>query len=168
MENKLAPEFWAALETQFSSALEMSEENRAAQTVVSNLEEFLPLMAFLRDHPAAWFDHLSSISAVDWGTKLEPRFELVYHLFSYPLESAFCVRIFAEVVENSFVVPSLSELWPTAEWHEREIWDLFGIAFAAHPDLRRIFMPEDWQGHPLRKDYQNPKSYHGIQVEYYT
>ncbi len=93
---------------------------------------------------------LSDITGVD-RFPVEPRFELNYHLVSIPHRAVLCLRVRAH--GNDPVVPSVTTVWSTANWHEREIFDLFGVRFEGHPDLRRILMPEDWEGYPLRKDY---------------
>jgi len=96
------------------------------------------------------FVRLSSVTSVDWYPT-EPRFEVVYHLHSMRLNHRLRVKI--RVPEDDAVVPSVSSLWKAANWLEREVWDLFGIGFSGHPDLRRILMYEEFRGHPLRKDY---------------
>jgi NADH-quinone oxidoreductase subunit C len=113
-------------------------------------EALVPACRFLRDSPALAFQILSDATAVDrWP--IEPRFEVVYHLAS---ESRRCrLRLKVRLSENDASVPTISGLWPGANWLEREIWDLFGIRFEGHGDLTRLLMPEDWEGHPLRKDY---------------
>jgi len=107
---------------------------------------------FLRDEPELQFDLLASITGVDRLLLPDPvpRFEVVYHLYS--LHTKRRVRLKVRTDEDS-PIPSLTALWPTAGWHEREVFDMFGVRFDGHPDLRRILMPEDWEGHPLRKDY---------------
>ena len=96
------------------------------------------------------FDYLVDITSVDnYGD--DPRFTVVYHLYGYGHRCS--LRLKAEVNEEKGELPSVSGVWQTANWHEREIFDLFGVRFAGHPDLRRILMPEDWEGYPLRKDY---------------
>lgn len=127
----------------------------------------LSLMNQLLTADWAWFDHLSCLTAIDQGPEALPRFKLVYELFSYPHEQGIEVVCWAEFHQSRWVVPSVSKLWPTAQWHEREIYDLFGIHFNDNADLRRIFMPEDWVGHPLCRDYRDPDFYHGIAVGYY-
>lgn len=96
------------------------------------------------------FRYLADITAVD-RHPVEPRFEVNYHLYSLRLRQ--WLRVKARAGGNSPTVDSVTPIWPGANWHEREAFDLFGIRFAGHPDLRRILMPEDWQGHPLRRDY---------------
>jgi NADH-quinone oxidoreductase subunit C len=105
----------------------------------------------LREEPRLNFDFLSDISAVDYWKKKEPRFELVYQLLSLRDHSRLRVRI--PVPEDDPQVESLTPLWRGADFLEREIWDLFGIKFIDHPNLRRILLYEEFQGHPLRKDY---------------
>jgi NADH-quinone oxidoreductase subunit C len=114
----------------------------------------------LRDDSALAFATLLEITAVDYLPRT-PRFEVVYHLarlgvpdFPRPGPSAPAMRLRLKVmVEDGESVPTASVLYPAADWLEREVWDLFGITFAGHPDQRRLLMPEDWEGHPLRKDY---------------
>jgi NADH-quinone oxidoreductase subunit C len=96
------------------------------------------------------FNFLSDLSVMD-RFPLEPRFDVNYHLLSIPRRQA--VRVRVRLDSNDPVVDSATTVWPTAAWHEREAFDLFGVRFAGHPDLRRILMPENWEGHPLRKDY---------------
>jgi len=108
------------------------------------------VMAFLKDDPRLQFSMLVDITAVDHlGRK--PRFDVVYHLLSIPLKRR--LRIKVRVEDGEPTVDSLTPLWGDANWLEREVWDMFGIRFAEHPDLRRILLYEEFQGHPLRKDY---------------
>ena len=107
-------------------------------------------LAALRDHPDTRFDMLSDLTVVDYLGRA-PRFEVVYLLYS--LGRNHRLRVKAAVPEEDPLVPSVSSLWKAALWAEREAWDMFGIRFAGHPDLRRILMPDEWQGHPQRKDY---------------
>lgn len=125
------------------------------------------------------FDSLRCISGVDFckaetkkGQKLpfEEHLELVYHLYSHSLRHRLVIKIHLPRWQNDQPnelpeVASVASLWPTADWHEREVYDLMGVKFLDHPDLRRILCPEDWQGHPLRKDYQMPLEYHGIRAK---
>ena len=90
--------------------------------------------------------------------------DVLYHISSIPLEHAVILKLTVE--REGQKVPSLASLWRTADWHEREIFDLFGLEFSGHPDLRRILLPADWEGHPLRKDYVEQEKYHGIKVKY--
>jgi NADH/F420H2 dehydrogenase subunit C len=123
-------------------------------TFVVGRENLLLLVALLKDEPDLGFDRLSDICAVDY-LELErtPRFEMVYHLYS-AAEHRYA-RIRVPVDEDDAVVPSLTVVWPGANWFEREAFDLYGIEFANHPDLKRILTPDDWEGYPLRKDYEH-------------
>ena len=106
----------------------------------------------LRDTPSLRFNVLIEITAADYLPR-EPRFEVVYHLLSIPNRAR--VRLKVRVASNEIdgVVPTVQSVWPAAGWPEREVWDMFGIVFAGHGDLRRLLLPEDWDGHPARKDY---------------
>ena len=106
--------------------------------------------AILRDDPACPFNYLADLTAVDWYPS-EPRFEVVYHLLSIPKKER--VRLKAKLDGSSPVIESLTSVWPAANFYEREVFDLFGIRFTGHPHLERIMMPDNWEGHPLRKDY---------------
>lgn len=105
------------------------------------------------------FNRISTVTAVDWYPQ-EPRFEVVYHIHSIPDNSR--LRLKCRVGGETPSLPSVTSVWPGANWYEREAFDLFGINFEGHPYLRRIMMPDDWQGHPLRKDYP----VHGHKYDY--
>jgi NADH-quinone oxidoreductase subunit C len=107
------------------------------------------------------FDCLSNQSGVDYPQRGE--IEVVYHLYSYRLRHAFVLK--TAVPRDAATMPTVSSVWSTAIWQEREIFDLLGVTFEGHPDLRRILLPEDWVGHPLRKDFVEPTEYHGISTK---
>lgn len=123
---------------------------RGELTIVVSREELIGAAEFLRAEPGLQFDFLSDISAVD-RFPMEPRFEVNYHLLSIALRQILRLRVW--IPGKNPALPTIIPVWPTANWHEREIFDLFGIRFEGHPDLHRILMPDDWEGHPLRKDY---------------
>ncbi|NJL33115.1 MAG: NADH-quinone oxidoreductase subunit C [Chloroflexaceae bacterium] len=104
---------------------------------------------WLRDEADLQYTLLENLCGVDYLGRL-PRFEVVYHLFSFQNAHRLCLKV--GVPEEHPVVPSVTSVWPTANWHERETYDMFGIVFEGHPSLERILMPEEWAGHPLRKD----------------
>ncbi len=106
--------------------------------------------AILRDYPSCPFNYLCDLTAVDWHP-IEPRFEVVYHILSIPHKER--VRLKARVDGSSPVIESVTSVWPSANFYEREVFDLFGIRFTGHPHLERLMMPDNWEGHPLRKDY---------------
>jgi NADH-quinone oxidoreductase subunit C len=129
-------------------------------------EALLQACTFLRDDPRLYFDYLSCLSGLDLGPQ-DGRMGLVYHLMSIPHGHRIVLKAFvSRDLAATTALPSVADVWHSAEWHEREAYDLFGFRFVGHPDMRRILMPEDWEGHPLRKDYQNPATYHGIKTEY--
>ncbi len=112
-------------------------------------------LAFLRDDAETRFNYLSDITGVDWYPN-EPRFEVVYHLLSLPNKADPAkrrVRLKVKLDGNDARIDSAMPVFPNANFYEREVFDLFGVHFEGHPYLRRIMMPEDWEGHPLRKDY---------------
>jgi NADH-quinone oxidoreductase subunit C len=125
-------------------------EFRGETTVIVPLERLVRTAEYLATEPSLRFSFLSDITTVD-RYPIEPRFEVNYHLLS--IERRERLRLKVRVPGSEPVVPSVTPVWPTANWHEREIFDLFGIRFEGHPDLRRILMPEEWEGYPLRKDY---------------
>ena len=125
-------------------------EFRGETTVVVPASQLVRTAEFLVSEPSLRFTFLSDLSAVD-RFPLEPRFELNYQLLS--IEKVLKLRLRVKLPGADPVVPTVTNIWPTADWHERENFDLFGIRFQGHPDLRRILMPEEWEGHPLRKDY---------------
>jgi NADH-quinone oxidoreductase subunit C len=113
---------------------------------------------YLHDDPDLAFDALSNQSGVDY--KAKDVIEVVYHLFSYRHRHAIVLKV--DVPRDNPVMPTVEGVWKAANWLEREIFDLLGVTFTGHPDLRRLLMPEDWIGHPLRKDFVEPEEYHGI------
>jgi NADH-quinone oxidoreductase subunit C len=137
----------------FADALRETVFYRGETTLVLAPAALVEVCVALRDAPALRYDYLADLTAVDWPDRT-PRYDVVYHLLS--LQTRARVRLKARVgqpEEDAPEVPSVVSVWPTANWYEREIFDLFGITFAGHPDLRRLVMPADWEGHPLRKDY---------------
>jgi NADH-quinone oxidoreductase subunit C len=113
---------------------------------------------FLKATPGLQFDFCEDLTAVDWPKRNV--IEVVVHLLSYQLKHSLKLKVEAD--RASPVVPSLYDVWKTTDWFEREVYDLFGVDFPGHPDLRRIMLPDDWVGHPLRKDYQEAGGWHGI------
>lgn len=120
-------------------------------TVVVPREHVVAVGTFLRTSPEARFDFLSDLCGADLGSEEEPRFEVNYHLFSTTRHHR--LRLKVRLNEDDAHVPTVTGVWRTANWHERETYDLLGVIFDGHPDLRRILLPDDWQGYALRKDF---------------
>ncbi len=123
---------------------------RGEALVTLDRTELLDTLASLKDDPGLSFGFLSDLTATDWPGRL-PRYWLAYHLLS--LEHGHRLRLKVGLAEDDATVPTVTSIHPTANWLEREVFDFFGVVFQGHPDLRRIIMPDDWDGHPLRKDY---------------
>jgi NADH-quinone oxidoreductase subunit C len=148
------------LQTQFKFEAEWEEE---MGRLTLPAEQILPVCEFLWKNPATYFDSLSCLTAIDQGPEAG-KMEVIYTLYSIPNHLTLHLRVILD--RSTPTISSVSSIWRTADWHEREAFDLLGIQFSGHPDLRRILLPEDWEGHPLRKDYVEQSKYHGIQVKY--
>ncbi|GAB4390050.1 MAG: NADH-quinone oxidoreductase subunit C [Thermodesulfovibrionales bacterium] len=139
------------LKEQFPSEVAAVEEFRGQVSVSVAKGRIVEICRFLRDEPELGFDLLRDLCGVDYLGRKTPRFEVVYHLYS--IRNRRILRLKAQVPEDDARIQSVVPVWIGADWHERECYDMYGIVFEGHPDLRRILMPEDWEGHPLRKDY---------------
>ena len=160
----------------FPQAIVETVEFRGEQTIVLKPEHLVAVCSYLQKNLKYTF--LSTVTAVDWFERV-PRYDVVYHLLSIPHRSELRLKVrvgergVGADLSQSPSVPTVVGVWPSANWYEREIYDLFGITFAGHPDLRRILMPMDWTTHPLRKDYplsgfDLPEPHWGGQVPYDT
>jgi NADH-quinone oxidoreductase subunit C len=143
------PAFITTAQSALSGAIERAAFWVGDWSLIVSAPRLPEVAAHLRDAPEALFDLCSDVTATDWPPRAE-RFDVVYMLYSTRLRHR--VRLKVRVSEGASV-PSVVAIWPAANWLEREVFDLFGIRFDGHPDLRRILMPDDWQGHPQRKDY---------------
>jgi NADH-quinone oxidoreductase subunit C len=143
------PAFVSSLQSALSGAIERVSYWVGDWTLVVPASRLLEVATYLRDTPGAQFDFCSDVTASDWPPR-ERRFDVVYCLYSIALRHRVRVKVRAADGE---AVPSVTGVWPAANWLEREVFDMFGIRFEGHPDLRRILMPDEWQGHPERKDY---------------
>jgi NADH-quinone oxidoreductase subunit C len=143
------PGFITALQATFPDAVQKVSYWVGDWTAIVDAARMIEVAAYLRDAPAARFDFCSDVTASDWPVRAK-RFDVIYCLYSVPLRQRIRLKVQAGDGEG---VASVTGVWPAANWLEREIFDLFGIRFEGHPDLRRILMPDDWQGHPQRKDY---------------
>lgn len=144
---------------------------------VFNIKSFQPILQipinhlievcnFLYSDDRLYFDYLACLTGIDNGVD-KGTIDVVYNLTSIPYQSNLTIKVtIPRHVNGLSSIPTVSTIWKTADWHEREAYDLLGIYFEGHPDLRRILLPNDWQGYPLRKDYLEQEFYHGIKVIY--
>jgi NADH-quinone oxidoreductase subunit C len=133
-----------------AAAVEDVKFDRDEMTIYVERGAIREACARLKEDPACPFNFLSDVTCVDWHPS-EPRFEVIYHLLSISKKER--VRLKVRLESASPAVESVTSLWPGANYFEREVYDMFGVRFTGHPYLRRILMPEEWEGHPLRKDY---------------
>ena len=172
------PTILAKLQPRFGATVPGGDA-QAIQPWIEVKPESLPdVCRFLRDEPDLRFNFLNCITSVDYlqtdpkklaKTTWQPHLEVVYHLSSLVHKTTLVLKVmlprWKDGVEGQLPeVPSVCGVWNAANWHEREVYDLGGVFFTGHPDLHRILCPEDWVGHPLRKDYQMPLEYHGIRA----
>jgi len=172
----IATDIIALLDAELGSRIKEKKTDAIDPYVVVEPGNLLEVCRFLRDNSKLKFEILNCISGVDYlesdpkkapKAGFEPHLEVVYHLSSFTHRHRFTLKIILPRWQDNKPghlpqVPSISGLWAAADWHEREVYDLTGIWFSGHPDLRRILLSEDWVGHPLRKDYEFPLEYHGI------
>ena len=137
------------LKKQFGESIREASEFVGQLSINVAADQIVPICSFLKSDSEAPFDYLSDLTCVHYPEKKSAPFEVVYNLFSIPANER--VRLKLQTTEDG--VESVTSVWPAANWLEREVYDLFGIQFRNHPDLRRLLLPPDWQGHPLRKDY---------------
>ena len=171
-----ATEIIAVLEAEFGSRIKDKKTEAIDPYVIVEPAHLLEVCRYLRDDPRLKFELLNCVSGVDYleldpkkapKAGFEPHLEVVYHLSSFTHRHRFTLKVLLPRWRDNIPgklpeVPSITGLWSAADWHEREVFDLTGIWFTGHPDLRRILLSEDWVGHPLRKDYEFPLEYHGI------
>ena len=148
--DKVPPAFVATLQAALPQAVEGLSLWVGDWTVIVAAAQMSQALKHLRDAPDALFDACSDMTATDWPLRTEARFDLVFCLYSTRLRHR--IRVKVKVGEQQ-ALPTVTDIWPCTNWFEREIFDMFGVQFTGHPDLRRILLPEDWQGSPQRKDY---------------
>jgi NADH-quinone oxidoreductase subunit C len=144
------------LKARFPDAVTIPESAAVPETVCVAPAALRDVCLFCKDDEAMELQALSCLTGVDY----RDRIELVYHLISYRRSHELILKVRLDRAQPR--VQTVEGVWKTANWHERECFDLLGVSFEGHPDLRRLLLPEDWVGHPLRKDYQAPTEYHGI------
>ncbi|HEY0815253.1 MAG TPA: NADH-quinone oxidoreductase subunit C [Pseudonocardia sp.] len=160
--DEFADDFAAALDRRgvTRDAIQQITIDRGEITFYVDRDELVELCRTLRDEAGLRFEMCMSVSGVDYGTEVDQRLHVAYHLMSMTYRRRVRLEVALDIDDPH--VPSVVAVYPTADWHERETWDMFGIVFDGHPALTRILMPDDWDGHPQRKDY--PLG--GIPVEY--
>lgn len=139
------------------------DENATPKAISIERGDLISVMNILLNDPIAYFDMLSCVTGVDNGPEAKT-IDIVYNLYSIPFDHHLMIKV--TLPRDKPEVQSVCSIWRTANWHEREIFDLFGVHFLNHPDLRRILLPADWEGHPLRKDYKHQDYYRNVKVEY--
>ena len=154
------------LTDQFGPSLQVNMQNPQPYLTVQT-SQLVDICQFLRDDERLFFDLLACVTAIDNGPGVNT-VEVIYNFTSIPYEHDLMLKVI--VPRNAEArqlpsVPSVAHIWRTADWHEREAFDLVGIQFEGHPDLRRILLPTDWVGYPLRTDYQEEEQYHGIKTK---
>ncbi len=138
-----------------------SEEGLYPYLEIRSIDIF-KVSAFLFKDDRCYFDYLSCLTGVDLVD--ENKIEIIYDLVSIPLEQKLTLKV--KIDRDEAVIDTVSSIWRSADWHEREIYDLLAVSFNNHPDLRRILMPTNWEGYPLRKDYVEAEKYHGVKIKY--
>ncbi|MBL6447129.1 NADH-quinone oxidoreductase subunit C [Fulvivirga sp. 29W222] len=139
------------------------DENASPKAVVVGVADIHRVCMELHTNEQTYFDMLSCLTGLDNGPDAGTM-EVVYNLYSVPFEMGLMIKV--KLDRNKPEINTVSDIWKTADWHEREAYDMFGIKFENHPDLRRILLPADWEGYPMQKDYQHQEYYRGIKVEY--
>lgn len=134
--------------------------NSTPPTVLVAADKLVEIAKDLHTNPETYFDQLSCVTGIDTVNNME----VIYHLYSIPFNRSLALKVI--LPRDNPTVPSLCSVWKTANWLERETYDMYGIIFEEHPDLRRILMPADWEGYPLRKDYKEQEKYRDVQVKY--
>lgn len=153
---------WKIVSEKFADAVSELDENPTMPFFeVLQTERWQEIALFMRDEQRLRFNYMACLSGVDYPE--EEKLGIVCNLESIG-EFGHAIAVKIKCDRDGGVIPSVARVWKTAEWHEREAFDMYGMTFSGHPDMRRILCPEDWEGYPLRKDYQVQESYHGIRV----
>jgi NADH-quinone oxidoreductase subunit C len=158
-----APAIHQRLAERFGELVVSFQAEALQPWAVIRAEAIDEVAAFCKADPELAFDNLMCLSAVDYPKDDPPRLEVVYHLLSYVHNHTFVLKV--HLPRDGARVPTVEGTWAVANWHEREAYDMFGMVFEGHSDLRRILLPDDWVGHPLRKDWQDPDFYNGLHVK---
>ena len=158
-----APSIHQKIRDAFGERVLHFEEKALQPWVVVAPEAIAEVAAFCKSDPDLLLDNLMCLSGVDYPKENPPRMEVVYHLFSYTHRHRFVLKV--HLPREGAHLPTVERVWGVANWHEREAYDMFGMVFDGHSDPRRILLPDDWEGHPLRKDWVDPEFYNGMRVK---
>jgi NADH-quinone oxidoreductase subunit C len=151
------------LVARFGDKIVSADLEAASPFVVVATDAIAEVAAFCKEDADLALDNLMCLSGVDYPGEDPPRMEVVYHILSYTHHHTFALKVHAP--RESPAVPTVEGVWGVANFHERECWDMFGIVFTGHSDMRRILLPDDWEGFPLRKDWEDPDYYNGLHVK---
>lgn len=151
------------LTERFADAILGEDLEASPHALLIDKKKIVEVCNFLYASKETYFDQLSCLTGIDNGPE-ESTMEVVYNLYSIPRAHHLMLKVTLD--RKKPVIDSVQHIWRTANWHERETYDLLGIQFKNHPDLRRILLPKDWEGYPLRKDYEEQEKYHGMNVKY--
>lgn len=132
-------------------------------SIIIDRDKIVKVSQVLREHASCYFDMLSCITGLDNGNEVNTM-EVIYNIYSIPFNHHLMLKVILS--RENPEIDSVISVWRSADWQEREVFDMYGIVFKGHPDLRRILMPADWEGYPLRKDYQTQEEYNGVTVKY--
>lgn len=148
--------------SQFPDLIFKGLDAKGIPVIIVTKQILISVLTYLKDNTEQQFNYLSCLS----GIEEEDKFGVVYHLYSTILNHQVVLKAYTD--KDNPEIPSVSSLWVTADWFEREVYDMYGIIFSEHPNLKRILLPDDWEGYPLRKDYQlnEPKSYLNVEREW--
>ena len=156
-----AQEVYARLEKQFAGKVRDLKADIPEPYLFVEPQAILDVCRFLRDDPSTKFEVLSDLTALDWPK--EEKIQVVYHLYSYSQKNQIVLKV--DLPRANPKIATTEGIWKVANWFEREVYDLFGVIFEGHTDLRRIMLPDDWVGYPLRKDYVEQEEYDGMSTQ---
>lgn len=151
------------IEERMPHAIAGEDPNTTPLTLTIALDKLKGVCELLHSHEATYFDSLSCITGLDNGPEVNT-LEVIYHLYSIPHNLHLALKVVLD--RSNPETDSVVDIWHAANWHEREVHDMVGVQFKDHPDLRRILLPDDWEGYPLRKDYEEQEKYHDVKVKY--
>ena len=151
------------VEKKLPGAIEGEDLAATPQALLINADKIKKVCHLLHTHEKTYFDLLSCLTGLDNGEE-KNTMEVIYNIYSIPHDLHLTLKV--ELARSKPTIESVSDIWKTADWHEREAYDLLGIQFNGHTDLRRILLPDDWEGYPLRKDYVEQEKYHEVKVKY--